>query len=139
MKRILPFIALAALVLSLLYDIVLWGAVPRLPDVGADIVASAHREAPLASAYIALGNPLDAALPSLQAFGQTRLVAAWSDGFERIRNDSTVAMDLLFSSNWNATHRWIKTMFWLPPVLLLATIVLFARRPKRVVTLGSRR
>lgn len=139
MKRNAHVIALALFVLFLLYDLVVWGAAPSLPDVGEAIVASANREAPLAATYVLLGTPLDAALPSLQAFGADRLTDALGEGFERIRNDATVAMDLIFNTTWNAQHRWIKFAYWMPPLLLLATVFLWWRRPRKVSTFGRRR
>lgn len=139
MKRNLHVIALVLFVLSLGYNLLVWGAVPRLPEVGDAIAASARREAPLAATYIALGSPIDAAVPSLQAFGEHRLVAAFGEGFERIRDDSTVAMDLIFTSTWNVQHRWLKTVYWLAPLLLVLTLVLWLRRPRKVRTLGGGR
>lgn len=138
MKRRLYMIALALFVVSLLYDLVVWGSLPLLPEVGASIVDSAGREAPIATTFIALGSHLDAAMPALQAFGQQRLTAAIGEGFERIRGDSTVAMDLIFNTTWNAQHRWLKTMYWAPLFFLLLTLVFWVRRPKRVRTLGRR-
>lgn len=139
MKRNAHVIALVLFILFLLYDLVVWGALPAIPDVGEDIVASANREAPLAAAYILIGAPIDNAVPALQAFGTDRLTTAFGEGFARIKADSTVAMDLIFSSNWNVQHRWIKFTYWLPPLLLLATAILWWRRPRKVSTFGRRR
>jgi hypothetical protein len=112
---------------------------PAIPDVGPDIVASANREAPLAATYILLGTPLDTALPPLQAFGVDRLTAAFSEGFPRIQADSTVAIDLIFNTTWNLQHRWLKFAYWLPPLLLLLTALLWWRRPRKVSTFSRRR
>jgi hypothetical protein len=132
MKNRLHVIALVLFVLCFLYDIVVWGGVQALPDVGPAIADSARREAPLAATYIAIGNVVDSALPSLGAFGSARLANAFGDGFERIRADPTVAMDLIFSSTWNAAHSWIKLMYWATPILLLLALILWVRRPKQV-------
>jgi hypothetical protein len=139
MKRNLHVIALVLFVFFLLYDIVVWGAAPLVPDVGDDIVGSANREAPLAATYILLGRALDGSMPALQAFGESRLTAALSEGFPRIRADSTVAMDLIFNTTWNVQHRWLKTVYWFPPLLLVATLLLWWRRPRQVTTMRSRR
>jgi hypothetical protein len=139
MKRNLHVIALVLFLLSLLYNLLVWGAAPLLPDVGGAIASSARREAPLAATYITLGGPIDGAVPALQAFGERRLVAALSEGFERIDADSTVAMDLIFNNTWNAQHRWLKTMFWLSPLLLVLTVILWLRRPRKVHALGGAR
>ena len=138
MKRRLHLFALAFAGITLLYDFVVWGALPLLPEVGASIAESAAREAPIASTYVAIGSRIDAAIPALQAFGQQRLVDALGEGFERIRNDSTVAMDLIFNTSWNASHSWLKTVYWAPLVFLLLAAVLWSRRPKQIRTLGRR-
>jgi hypothetical protein len=138
MKRRLHLIALALFVLSLLYNLVVWGALPRVPEVGRQIADSAYREAPLAATYVGLGNLIDAAVPALQAFGERRVTDAFGEGFERIRNDGTVAMDLILHSSWNSDHRWIKTMYWMPPLLLVITVILWLRRSRAVRTLGRR-
>ena len=139
MKARLHLFALLLFFVSLIYDLLVWGAVPALDEVGPAIADSARREAPLAATYIALGAPIDAAIPFLQSFGRDRLTEAWSESFERIREDKTVAMDLVFGTTWNAQHRWIKTMYWAPPLLLLATLVLWLRRSKQVHMLTARR
>jgi len=138
MKRRLYLIALVLFIVCFLYDLVVWGALPAVPDVGAGIVDSAQREAPLASTYIALGSRIDNALPWLQAFGVSRLTAAFSDGFARIAEDPDVAMDLIFNTTWNSEHRWMKMMYWAPPLLLLLTLLLYSRRAKQIHAIGRR-
>ncbi|MEO7324792.1 MAG: hypothetical protein ABIW82_08185 [Dokdonella sp.] len=138
MKRRLYMIALALFVVSLLYDLVVWGSLPLLPGVGASIADSAGREAPIATTYIALGHYVDATIPALQAFGQQQMIAAVGEGFERIRGDSTVAMDLIFNTTWNTQHRWLKTMYWAPLFFLVLTLIFWVRRPRQVRTLGRR-
>ena len=125
-------------VVTLVYDVVVWGALPAVPDIGPGLAESAHREALLASSYMLLGTHLDAAVPPLQAFGVERLTDAFGEGFDRIREDPAVAMDLLFGNTWNFSHRWIKTMYWAPPLLLVLSAVLWLLRPKQVRTLGRR-
>jgi hypothetical protein len=78
-------------------------------------------------------------VPALQAFGEDRISIALSEGFPRIREDSTVAMDLIFNTTWNVEHRWLKTVYWFPPLLLVATVIFWLRRPRKVSTLGRRR
>jgi hypothetical protein len=132
MKNRLHIVALVLFVLCFLYDLVVWGAVRSLPDVGPGIADSARREAPLATTYIAIGGPLDSAVPSLQAFGSARLTDAFGEAFERIRADPTVAMDLIFDTTGNATHRWIRMMYWAAPIMLLLALIFWVRRPRQV-------
>jgi hypothetical protein len=136
MKSRLHVLALVSFAICFLYDIIVWGGVSSLPIVGPGIADSAHREAPIATAYIAIGTPLDAAVPSLGDFANARLTEGLGEGFERIRDDPTVAMDLIFDSTWNSTHRWIKAMYWGAPITLLLTVVLWFRRPKAIHSFG---
>ena len=138
MKRRLHLVAIALFVLSLLYNLVVWGSLPRVPEVGRQIAESAYREAPLAATYIGLGNLIDGVIPALQAFGEKRVTLAFGEGFERIRNDETVAMDLILRGTWNAQHRWIKTMYWATPLLLVLSVILWLRRSRTVHSLGRR-
>jgi hypothetical protein len=138
MKARLHLFALLLFFMASIYDLIVWGAVPALDEVGASIAGSARREAPLAATYIALGTPIDEAVPLLQGFGRERLTTALSESFDRIREDKTVAMDLIFGPAWNHQHRWIKAMYWAPPCLLLLTCVLWLRRPRPVRTLARR-
>lgn len=132
MKSRLHVLALVLFVASLFYNVVIWGGVRELSEVGIAITDSAHREAPLAATYIALGGIVDSAMPSLGAFGGSRLTDALGEGFEPIRADPGVAMDLVFGTTWNAAHRWLKTMYWSTPVFLVLALILWARRPKQV-------
>lgn len=138
MNRHLYLVALVLFLVTLFYDALVWGALPLLPEVGPAIADSAHRQAPLASTYIALGRPIDGAMPLLQSFGEARVVNALSNGFPRIREDATVAIDLIFSTTWNSHHRWLKTMYWAPPLFLLLGLILWLLRPRRVRALARR-
>jgi len=132
MKSQLHVIAMVLFAICFLYDIVVWGGVPTLPGVGTFIADSAHRETALATTYIAIGTPLDAAMPSLGDYANLRLTEGLNDGFDRIKEDPTVAMDLIFGTTWNPTHRMIKAMYWGAPIMLLVSVILWVRRPKAV-------
>ncbi len=138
MKARLSLIAFVLFLVSLLYNLVLWGAVPALGEAGASIAESARREAPLAATYIALGSPIDRLISPLQGFGKQRLERAWGGAFERIVEDGTVAMDLLFGASMNRSHRWIKLAYWLPPPLLLVAFLLWLKRSRPVRSLSRR-
>lgn len=132
MKNRLHVIALVLFVLCFLYDLIVWGSVRSIPDVGPGIADSARREAPLATAYITLGEMLDSVVPALESYGADRLSNAFGEGFERIKADPTVAMDLIFDTTWNAAHRWIKAMYWAAPILLVVFLILWSRRPRPI-------
>ena len=136
MVRRLPIYVYVALALTLLFDLAVWGAAPRLPGAGVGIVASAKREAPLAATYIALGRRLDALVPPLGAFGLAYLEDAFAEGQARIVETPTLAMDLIFREDWNRAHRWLKVGYWLPPLLIAASLVLWWQRSRKVRLIG---
>ena len=70
MKFRLHVIAGVLFALCFLYDVVVWGSVYALPDVGTRIADSARREAPLATTYIAVGNMVDSMSPALHGLRQ---------------------------------------------------------------------
>ncbi|HPG95133.1 MAG TPA: hypothetical protein PLR28_11305, partial [Dokdonella sp.] len=80
MRRHLHTIALVLLVLVFLFDLVLWGAVPGLPEVGGIIERSANSEAILASIYISLGGFLDGAVAGLNSLGSAMMTDGLGDG-----------------------------------------------------------
>ena len=99
MKNRLHVLAVVLFVVSFLYDIVVWGGVRQLPDVGpaSPIPRSArHRSRRPISRSASI---VDSAMPSLGSFGSARLTDAFGEGFERIRDDPTVAMDLVFGTD----------------------------------------
>lgn len=138
MKRHLHTIALILLILALLLDFVLWGAVPGLPEVGVLIERSAHSEAVLASTYIFLGGFLDTAVASLGHFGASVMTDALGEAFPRIIEDPNLAMDMILSSTFNSTHRWVRIFYWAPPILFVVYVVLWLFRPKEVKLIRSR-
>lgn len=132
MKSRLHAIALVLFAISFLFDIIVWGAVGALGEVGENIADSARREAPLATTYIAIGGVLDSAIPPLRNFGDAFLSDALSQGFDRIRDGTSGAMDLIFEPSWSAAHGWLKVMYWAAPVTLLLSLILWTRRPRRI-------
>lgn len=134
----LRWYVLALLILTLLFNLAIWGAVSGLPTIGAGIVASAHREAPLATTYIALGEPLDNAIAPLRAFGTIYLEDALAEGAERLAETPGLAMDLIFGNSWNRAHRWLKFGYWLAPILLVMTVICWGLRSRKVRLIAHR-
>jgi hypothetical protein len=139
MLKHLHWIFLILFVWALAYDLVVWGGMARLPDdLGQKLRVSAQRNALLAATYMAAGDALDDAVPALEDWGMQRARTALEKGIPRIQNDPNVAMDLILSQNWNSTHAFIKLMYWAAPVLGVAFLVAWARRPKKVSLIGRR-
>lgn len=138
MRRHLHTIALVLVMLTLLLNLILWGAVPNLPDVGLHIERSAHSEAILASTYIFLGGFLDAFVSSLEHFGASVMTTALGEAFPLIIQDPNLAMDTILSMTFNSTHRWIRILYWSPPILFIIYAVLWLFRPREVKLIKTR-
>lgn len=123
---------------ALAYDLVVWGAAGRLPEIGTHLQSSAQRQALLANIYMSAGGALDEAVPVLDDWGTQHAQTALADGIERIKDDPMVAMDLIFSNTWNSTHAMLKIMYWAAPVFGIIALVLWSRRPKKVSLVGRR-
>ena len=138
MMKHLHWILLLLFAWALAYDLTVWGAIGHLPDVGSKLHLSAQRNALLASMYMAGGDALDTAVPFLDDWGTQRAQTALADGIPRMTDDPNVAMDLIFSQNWNSTHAFIKFMYWAAPAFGLAFLIAWTRRPKKVRLMGRR-
>ena len=132
MRKHLHYIALALLLVAFLWDLILWGAVPDLPQVGSLIERSAANEGRLASIYLTLGHPLDSAIPLLGRLGASMVTSGLGEGFARIIETPNLAMDVILNASFNRTHAWIKMLYWAPPILLVSFLILWAIRPKTV-------
>jgi len=137
MKR-LHWILLLLFVWALGYDLVIWGAAGRLPEIGDKLRVSAQRNALLATVYMAGGDALVAVVPALEDWGAQHAQTAFELGVARIRDDPNVAMDLIFSQTWNATHAFLKFMYWAAPVFGIAFLIAWSRRPKKISLIGGR-
>ncbi|MGB0135213.1 hypothetical protein [Dokdonella sp.] len=138
MRKHLHKIALFLLLLALLLDLAIWGAVPDLPEIGGHMVRSAHAEAMLASTYIALGGPLDALVGSLHGFGTHLMTTATAPLVEQIVEQPNLAMDLTLAGAGNGSLEWIRTLYWAPPILLVVFLILWATKPKVVNLIRKR-
>jgi len=137
--RYLHWYVIVLFLLVLAYDLVVWGGAARLPDVGPRLLGSARQESPLVYLYMFAGGALDQAVPALDQWGQQHAAAALSDGFERIKQDPAVAMDLVFSQTWNSHHAMLKFCHWAAAALAVLSLVFWLRRPKKVSLIGGRR
>ncbi|HET8943049.1 MAG TPA: hypothetical protein VFN13_13795 [Rudaea sp.] len=138
MKRHLHWWITLLFVLCLGYDLVMWGAAARLPDIGPKLQQSAQRQALFAHMYMTAGSALDAAVPWLDDWGTRHIQTALAQGFPRIKDDPRVAMDLIFSENWNSAHATLKLMYWAAPILGVLALVFWSRKPKKLHMMGSR-
>lgn len=138
MRRYLHWWITLLFLLCLGYDLVMWGAAARLPDIGPKLQQSAQRQALFAHIYMGAGSPLVASVPWLDDWGTRHIETALSQGFPRIKEDPRVAMDLIFSETWNSTHATLKLMYWGAPILALLALIFWSRKPKKLHMIGSR-
>ncbi len=138
MKRRLYLIAFGLFLPCFAYDLVTWGAMRSLPVVGPSIANAALREAPIATTYLWLGQPLDDAVPPLRKLGAEELSFAFAEGWSELRNDPTAAMDLVLGSSWSAAHGRFKFLYRAAPALLLLAAILWWFRPKPIRLMGQR-
>lgn len=132
----LPMLAL--LLVSVLLDLIAWGALPELGATGQRIHAAAHRENTIAVAYIAAGTPLTEAVPALRRAGARWLRSACAEGFARIDEAPRAAMDIMLGPAYNRAHGRLKLMYYAPPWLLLATLAAWTLRPRQIRLVGAR-
>lgn len=138
MKKYLHWWVTLLFLIAFAYDAIVWGAAARISDIGEKLQKSAHHEALFASIYMVVGMPLVAAVPFLDEWGADTFQTAVSEGFPRIHDDPSVAMDLIFTQTWNAKHRTLKIAYWAAPILALIALVLWVRRPKKISLMGRR-
>lgn len=138
MKKYAHWWVLLLFVAAFLYDAIVWGAAARLPEIGDKLQRTAQRQAIVATVYMTCGAPLLNAVPALDTWGQEYFKTAVYEGYQRIHDDPSVAFDLIFNSNWNAHHRVLRFMYWMPPILFVAWVVFWIRRPKKISLIGRR-
>jgi len=127
------------LLLALLFDLVVWGGVKTIPEVGPKIRQIAQTQAPLVLTYMVIGEQLDAVVPALGRFGADYASQAFGDVVQRIKDDPNVAVIALFDSNTNSQQATVKAMFWAVPVLLVLFLIFWWRRPRQVTSMSGRR
>ncbi len=138
MKKYAHWWVLLLFVAAFLFDAIVWGAAARLPEIGDKLQRTAQRQAFVATVYMTCGAPLLNAVPALDAWGQAYFKTAIYEGFQRIHDDPSVAFDLIFNGNWNAHHRVLRVMYWMPIVLFIVWLIFWIRRPRKVSLMGRR-
>jgi hypothetical protein len=119
--------ALLILVLALVVDLLAFGGLARVPEIGPICRESASREAPIAWTYMTVGSAA-ATLPGVDAVAEALALNAFGGAFDTIRAQPGAAMDLIETPNYGYVHSLVKACWWGAPVLLLLWIVLFLRR-----------
>lgn len=133
MGRRLHLIAAIVFVLMLGYDLHLWGGLARHPQLGTALQKASRNDISLGSLYLQAGAPLldmagmgsSAAQSATDTFGP--LLAS-------IANNPAAAMDNL----QREMPFGPKFSYYGAPLMLLATLVLWWRRPREVHMIGRR-
>lgn len=121
-------------VLALLYDFYAWGGLAKTPAMGPAVGAAASRELALASVYVPTGRVL-IDVTGLSGSAAQHAQQAFASLEERLLANPQAAMDIV-----------VKGMPMLPraayygaPLLLLAFLIAYWRRPRVLHSMGSRR
>ena len=123
----------------LFFDLVVWGGVKAIPDIGPKIRDAAQNQAPLALTYMVIGEQLDTLVPGLGSFGTDYAADAFYEVTPRIKEDPNLAIALLFDRSTNARHSTVHFMFWAMPVMFVLFLLFWWMRPRKVSMMGSRR
>ena len=137
MKRNLHWLLLGAMLLALAFDAIVWGAAAQMPDSGIHLYRSARREAPLTYFYMTAGRPLRALAP-LRNYGDAQAHAAFAGAAREIGLKPELAMEIAHGPARSTGHATLQWMHYAPPLLLIAWLVAYLRRP-RAVHLAVRR
>ena len=138
LKRYLHWFVLGAFLLTLLFDAVVWAGAARLPKVGEQLRISARREAPLTMAYMSVGGPL-MAVPILRDYGINYALEAFEPLTGPIRDKPLLAMEIAHGEWRNRKHRTLQSMHLAGPILLLAWVLTYTLRSRKVHFLPARR
>lgn len=125
-------------VLTVFYDLAVWGALADMAEVGDKLRLSARRQAFLATVYMAGGEVLDRRLPPLRDWGAARVESALAQSLPRIRQDPYVAMDVILGSTQNGAQALLQFCYFAAPITALLALLAWAGRPKKVHLLGRR-
>lgn len=119
--------------LTLAYDLFLWGGLSRTAALGPLVTQGAQREVSLAGIYLPVGRLLLDAVglgPQARDFAQARFASLEP----RLLANPAAAMDTLVSG----LPASVRLPYYGAPVLLLLFAVLFWRRPRVVHTIRTR-
>ncbi|HVF35807.1 MAG TPA: hypothetical protein VND91_10835 [Candidatus Saccharimonadia bacterium] len=138
MKRNLHWLLLVALLVALAFDAIVWSAAAQMPGSGIHLYRSARREAPLTYFYMLAGRPLRA-LPPLRDYGDAYAQHALSGVADEITMKPELAMEIAHGSGSAGKLATLQWMHYAPPLLFVAWLVAYLRRPKAVHLVARRR
>jgi hypothetical protein len=127
MKARLHLFAIALFVLTLFYNLYLWGGLARTPELGPLMTQATQREVSLAGIYLPLGRILiDAAglKQTAASFAETRFAGVRS----RVLANPAAAMDTILSD----LPASVSLAYYGAPLLLPLAALLWWRRPRGV-------
>jgi len=138
LKRYLHWFFLGAFLLTLLFDAVVWAGAARMPKIGEQLRISARREAPLTMTYMTVGGVL-MTVPILRDYGVNYALEAFEPLIAPIRDKPLLAMELAHGEWRNRKHRTLQWMHLAGPLLLIAWVLTYSRRSRKVHFLPGRR
>jgi len=131
LKRYLHWFVLGAFLLTLLFDAVVWAGAARLPKIGEQLRISARREAPLTIAYMSVGGLL-MTVPILRDYGVNYALEAFEPLTDPIRDKPLLAMEIAHGEWRNHKHRTLQWLHSGAPILLIAWVLTYSLRSRKV-------
>jgi|APFre7841882724_1041349.scaffolds.fasta_scaffold69258_2 hypothetical protein len=128
--RLHLFVLVAAL-LSLLTNALAWSGLGQEHGIGPIVRESARRESALVSTYLVLGDALRA-LPGIDGFATELALAGYGPALERLKAEPAAAMDVLARGGFGPVNAILRINTWATPMLLLAWVVAYWLRPRKV-------
>lgn len=137
MKRHLHLVLLVALLLTFVFNALVWAAATTLTPGGRDLRVGAKREAPLTYLYMVAGTPLLAIGP-LADYGDAWARDAFAPIAAELEQKPEIAMELAHRRTANPRHSTLMLAHYAPLVLLAAWVLAFWRRSRAVHLVGRR-
>ncbi len=124
-------------VVSLLSNMVIYGGIPSLPEVGTTLERAVSKQEQILNLYMR-GGQLLLQIPGLQSISHQVLTSALQEGFAEISVDAGNAALILTERSYNRTHSMLHLLRWATPILFLAALIGQFFRPRQIHSLGAR-
>ena len=136
-RRQVHWLFVVVAIAALLIESLAWSAAVLLPGVGQPLRRSISHEAPLATAYVAVGDALRPITP-LRDYGNAYAADALEPLQDRIKATPELATEIVFGPTASSRHGMLKWLYYVPLVAGLLALVLFLARPTKIALIPRR-